>query len=75
LRVSPDSDAQRSPAKQKRYKQSSAQTGGIRCNAPDWGQSTTVTCNGADSTGLMQALFNADNWGTLVFDKADALGQ
>jgi hypothetical protein len=41
----------------------------------DWGQSTTVTCNGADSTALMLALFNADNWGTLVFDKADALGQ
>jgi hypothetical protein len=41
----------------------------------DWGQSTQVTCNGGDSTTLMQALFDADNWGTLVFDKADALGQ
>ena len=41
----------------------------------DWGQSTTVTCNGGSTDELTTGLFNADNWGALVFDKADALGQ
>jgi hypothetical protein len=40
----------------------------------DWGQSTTVTCNGGSTDELTTGLFNADNWGALVFDKADALG-
>jgi hypothetical protein len=35
----------------------------------DWGQSTTVDCG-----ALQTSLFNTDNWGTLVFDKSDALG-
>ena len=40
----------------------------------DWGQSTTVTCNGGDSAALMTALFDADNWGALTFDKTNFLG-
>lgn len=38
-----------------------------------WGQSTTVTCNnGGDE--LKTALFNASNWGALVFDTTNPLG-
>lgn len=40
----------------------------------DWAQSTTVDCSSGDATTLMLALFNTDNWGTLVFDKTDFLG-
>jgi hypothetical protein len=49
--------------------------GALNVKWADWGQSTTVTCNGGTTDELTTGLFNADNWGALVFDKADALGQ
>lgn len=38
-----------------------------------WGQSSTVTCSG-EGEDQKTALFNASNWGALVFDKTDFLG-
>jgi hypothetical protein len=47
--------------------------GGASVSWIDWAQSTAVTCNnGGDE--LKPALFNADNWAALVFDKTNYLG-